>query len=95
MFANFYLFIKNEEYNRVTASKPQVFSANESQKEAPSKSEKRSGSKSKSRDERKPSKANYKSTPVGGSQVYDIQEHGYNTGSKKELNDPSGSDVNS
>jgi len=97
MFANFYLFIKNEEYTRVTAAKPQVFSANTSQKEvATEKSEKKSHARGKSRDTggKSTSKANYQSVPVGGSQVYDIQEHGYNTGSKK-LDNPSGSDVES
>jgi hypothetical protein len=56
MFGTFYLYVKSEEYNRVTAAKPQVFSAgtsgNESAVGASLKAEKRSGSKqrSKSRD---------------------------------------------
>ena len=84
MFANFYQYIKSEEYTRVTAAKPQSFGAPSDQKSEKPSERKSSAAKPRSRSREAKSRANYESGPAKtGNQVYDIQEHGYN-------NEPSG-----
>jgi len=96
MFGNFYTFIKNEEYNRVTASAPQQRSEGrlgapadrsshrESNRDRDHSGQKRGNSRNMS-NSRNQSKQD--SRHAEGSKVYNIEEHGYNYDKNDSQND--------